>query len=332
MKTMVFNVAADKGGALTILNQYYNMAKVDVNDDWIFVVGLPMLEDTENIKVLRYPWIKKSWIHRLYFELFVARRIIERYSPDEILSLQNIMIKGTKVKQTVYVHQSLPFSEKKFGIIENPKFWIYQNIIGNLIKRSIKKADRVVVQTEWMKIACMKATRTTESKFIVCFPKTDIRLKSRYVRNEGEITFFYPAGPYQYKNHTVIVRASEVLKLKGINGYKIIFTLSGNENKYVRKLHDLVLEQNLPILFEGEMNLDKVYDYYGNTTLIFSSYIETIGLPLLEAKLHEAPIIVGDFEFSREVLNDYSKAVFFDAFNPVELSTVLEKEINGTLY
>lgn len=58
---MVFDVPAESGGALSILNEYYENAvnHKDKSIDWIFVLSKPELESTDNIKVLRYPWIKK---------------------------------------------------------------------------------------------------------------------------------------------------------------------------------------------------------------------------------------------------------------------------------
>ncbi|HOA81141.1 MAG TPA: glycosyltransferase, partial [Defluviitaleaceae bacterium] len=80
--------------------------------------------------------------------------MVKKYKPDKVLSLQNTIIpKVKKAKQEVYIHQSLPFVEYKFRFKENTGLWIYQNIIGRMIIRSIKKADHVIVQTEWMKKA-----------------------------------------------------------------------------------------------------------------------------------------------------------------------------------
>jgi len=65
-KIMVFDVPAESGGALTILKQYYEKAIKDTKNKWIFVVSTPDLADTKNVKILNYPWVKKSWVHRLY--------------------------------------------------------------------------------------------------------------------------------------------------------------------------------------------------------------------------------------------------------------------------
>lgn len=82
---------------------------------------------------------KRSWLHRLYFDKFIAHKLVTKYKVDEVLSLQNVIIPKTKIKQTLYIHQPLPFIDKKYKITENIRFWIYQNIISKFIFKSIKK-------------------------------------------------------------------------------------------------------------------------------------------------------------------------------------------------
>jgi len=316
MRIIVFDVAAETGGALTILKQYYEMAVKDILNEWIFVVSTPDLKDTTNVKIIKYPWVKNSWFHRLYFEKFIAKKIVLEYKADEVLSLQNIIVFKLDVKQTLYLHQSLPFTEKRFRITENFKFWIYQNIISRIIYKSVKEANKVIVQTKWMKDACLKKVNIDPSKFEIKQPELHIKVKNYYKQtNENTKLFFYPASGLKYKNHEIIVKATMELIRQGIISFKVIFTLSGNENANVKKLYNMVKEYNLPIEFIGQLCLEEVYDYYSKAILIFSSYIETFGLPLLEAKMHNAPILASDCAFSHEILDDYDNVHFFDPFN-----------------
>lgn len=103
------------------------------------------------------------------------------------------------------------------------------------------------------------------------------------------------------------------------NNYKVIFTLNGNENKNIKKLKKIVEEENLPIEFIGYIDINSVYDYYSKSILIFPSYIETFGLPMLEAKMHKSPILASNCPFSHEILDGYEKVQFFDPFNSFDL-------------
>lgn len=327
---MVFDVPADSGGALTILNQYYNTAVEEKDKEWIFVIGIPKLEECENITVLNYPWVKKSWFHRLYFDLFIAYKIVNKYKADEILCLQNVIIPRVSLKQTLYLHQSLPFIEKKYGITENFKFWLYQNIVGKIIYKSIQKSEKIIVQTKWMMEAAIKKTGVCEDKFILKQPELNFKkIKPYEEKNHGTRLFFYPANGLVYKNHKIIVKACKILKNQGIDNYKVIFTLTGEENKHIKNLRKTVNNYQLPIDFIGSISIDEVYNYYSKSVLIFPSYIETFGLPLLEAKMHNSQILASNCKFSVEILDNYQKVEYFDPDDTKELSGLMKNRINN---
>ena len=332
MKIMVFNVPATTSGALTVLEEYYTRAikSADVNVQWIFVVSTPELKETENVRVLRYPWVKKSWLHRLLFDCFVAPKLVKKQNPDEILSLQNVIIPFvTKVRQVLYVHQSLPFVDYKFGFKENKLYWIYQNIIGRFIIRSIRKADEIIVQTNWMKEACCQKAKVNPSKIRVEPPELNIEIKKYFSGEESSLrTFFYPASPNAYKNHKIILEACKKLKELGIGDYRVVLTINGHENEYALELHETAQRDGLPIEFVGSLKREEVYEWYSNSVLIFPSYIETFGLPLLEAMLHKTPIITSDTLFSHEILDDYENVWFFEPFDADELCKAMLDVMN----
>lgn len=329
MKKIVFDVPAESGGALTVLNQYYTLAKSEELTDWIFVISTPNLLEQKNIKIIKYPWIKKSWFHRLFFDKIVAPRLVNKYQVDEVLSLQNIIIPRVKIPQVLYLHQSLPFSEKKYHLFENFKFWMYQNVISLLIYDSIRKSDKVIVQTQWMLDAIVEKIGIDESKIEIQQPIFNIKVKEKYTQKKRKDNlFFYPAGPFEYKNHILLLKACMELKKMKINNYKIVLSLKGDENNHLKNIYNKVKSEGLPIEFVGPMGIEEVYNYYCKSVLIFPSYIETFGLPLLEAKMHESPILASNCAFSKEILSDYRSVKFFDPFNEKELTELMISEIN----
>lgn len=329
MKIMVFDVPAEHSGALTILNQYYDAAIKDKKTEWIFIVSTSELKEQKNIKVLNFPWIKKSWFHRLYFDIFIASRLVKQHKPDGILSLQNVIIPYINIKQTLYLHQSLPFVEKRFRITENFKFWIYQNIIGKMIIKSIKDADEVIVQTKWVRDAAIIRAKVKKEKFILKQPELNVRVKQPYKQiNPHETIFFYPASALIYKNHEILLEACILLKKQNINNYKMIFTLKGDENRHINRLYKIAKKEKFPVEFIGPISIDEVYNYYSKSTLLFPSYIETFGLPLLEARMHGCPIITSDCAFSNEILEGYDDVEFFDPFDARGLSELVRTKLN----
>ena len=331
LKIMVFNVPAVSGGALTILENFYEEAK-QCNEDieWIFVLSTPKIKGTNNIHILNYKWVKKNWLFRLFFDYFIAPKIVKKYAPDKIFSLQNVVVPKTNVKQVVYLHQPLPFSQKKFNLFKNPKLWIYQNVISKSIINSVKKADKVIVQMNWFAEEILKKVRVPREKILVLPPKVVIDkslIKCNPKDNTSNKNFFFPAASYVYKNHEVIVKACKELKRMGVNNYRVVFTLNGDENKKIGSLKKIVEKNNLPIYFVGNLNKKQVFEEYSNSTLIFPSYIETFGLPLLEMRLLNRTILASDTQFSREILEGYNFVSYFQFDDYKKLAQLMENEM-----
>ncbi len=326
MKIMVFDVPASSGGALSVLHDFYDEYKKDTSNEYIFVISTPELEETSNVQVLRYPWIKKSWVHRLYFDYILAARLVKKHKVDEVFSLQNVRIPNVKQSQTVYVHNSLPFSEYRFGFFENKLLWVYQNLISKIIFKSIRKADRVIVQANWMKRVCTEQLGVLGEKIEVWPPQIKINNVNYFDHNPSDkVTFFYPASAVEFKNHELIIQACSDLETKSLGGYRIVLTLTGNENNHIKTLYERTKELNLPIEFVGPLTREEVFEYYSSSVLLFPSYIESSPLPLTEAKIHRSPILASDFAFSREILADYNKVTFFDAFDSKNLMFEMER-------
>ena len=104
MVELIYDVHASESGALAILNDLYKKIynTSDKSKKYIFVVSTPYYNETENIKVLRYPWVKKSWFHRLFFDCVTTRLILSKYKPDKVYSLQNKGISFFKGYQKVF--------------------------------------------------------------------------------------------------------------------------------------------------------------------------------------------------------------------------------------
>lgn len=325
MKILVYDVAAENGGALTVLNSFYEEFCQDTENEYLFVLSVCRLEERPHIRTLNYPWIKKSRLHRLYFDHFVAHRLVKKYQADEVLSLQNIELPHAKVPQTVYEHNALPFSEYRFGWTEAANLWIYQQILGRMIKRSIRRADKVIVQTEWMKKEIVRQCRIAPEKITVKFPTVEMLPTEAYHLDTKRPVFFYPANDAAYKNHRTFLKACSLLQESGCSGYEVIWTVTGEESEGIRILRKEAEARALPIVFAGPMPRRKLFDLYASSVLVFPSYIETIGLPLLEARSAGAWILAADCLYAREMAGDYERAEFFDIFDAEALSRMMRR-------
>lgn len=324
-RILVVDVAAHEGGALSILQQYYQMAVADTDNTYVFCVSLPELSDSDHIKVLRFPWVKKGWLYRLWFDHVTIQKILKQYDIEEILSLQNIIVSRSNLPQTLYLHQPLPFCGYSFSLFQHPKFWVYQHLIGPRILRSVRKANRVIVQTEWMKKAVCEKAGISGETMVIESPQTAVQVAGQFEADEWKRLFFFPAAPYSYKNHAAVLQAMLLLQQKGITDYRVQFTLTPDQLPLTPEQE--VLRPQL--ILEGAMSSEAVMNTYTRAVLLFPSYIETFGLPLLEARMSGSPILTSDCPFSHEILDDYANVSFFDPFQPDELAALIKDKLEA---
>lgn len=314
MRFLVNSVAASSSGALGVLQEYYQRSISDLDNQFVFLVSTPEFVDTKNVTILRFPWVKRSWLHRLIFDWVVAPFVVRRERPDRILSLQNLTMHLTKVPQTVYEHNCIPpaFCDYRFKFAQEPALWIRQNILGRMIQHSLKKADRVIVQTRWMKQRCVGNLGIEADRITIEPPVLSNLPRGEYKRSDP-IQFLYPATPMCFKRHDLIVDAVRLLVKHGYEKeFRIIFTLTGDENDSVRRICEEVGRSDLPIVFSGWLSRESLFESYTKSALLFASETESFPLPLVEAASVKAPIVVPNLEYAHEALGGYEEATFFN--------------------
>lgn len=326
MNILVLDVAASESGALSILEQYYQKFQADAENQYYFCVSTPELKNVSNITVLHFPWVKKTWFHRLWFECAMVPKLVRDHHIDRVFSLQNLILREVPCEKWIYLHMPIPFVDFSFSLVKDPLMWVYQHVIGKLIYRSLKRADRVIVQTSWMKEACIQKAGLVPGKIVLQPPEIHIKdivlcADRKAVRNR----LFYPATPLKYKNHMFVLRVLKRLKEQDCLGSLTLdLTLTGEENDLSRELAAFARENNLPVNFLGRLPRSQVMERYANSSLIFPSYVETFGLPLLEARSSDTVVLASDCPFSREILSGYPAAFFFDPFDEDALFEILK--------
>lgn len=315
MRILVYDVAAESGGAVTVLESFYEEFSRDKKNRYVFVLGRYELQRTENIRVLCYPWVKKSPLHRLYFEWVKAPRIIKKYRIDRVLSLQNIGLPRAEVPQELYEHNALLFSEHRFRLKDGYRPWLTQQLLGRLMKRSIRHAEKVMVQTRWMKEAIVRQCGIPREKVEVKFPAVEMLPTESWKLNSECPIFLYPANASAYKNHRTLLAACKLLQERGFTAYRMIWTVTGEENGGIRAIRRAAEQAGLPVEFRGSVTRRELFDLYASSILVFPSYVETVGMPLLEAQSAEAPILAADCPYARDIAGDYDRAEFLPVFD-----------------
>lgn len=323
---IVFDLAASEGGALSILQDFYNAAltQPDPTVEWILICGRADFPQTGTVTVRNYGWVKSSWLHRAAFDLLVAPRLVKRLGPDAILSLQNLVVLRTSVPQVLYLHNPLPFSPVRFNPLKHPVLEAYRVLLGPMMVRSARRARFTIVQTNWMRAAVLRRARIQEDRVLVHQPQLapPPPLPSSEHSSRDPV-FLYPASPIAYKNHPLIMNAVSSMVANGVPPFQVDFTFSHDHSFAAGRIARHIARHRLPIRLVGRLDRDEVISQLRSAILLFPSSLETFGLPLLEARAVNATIVAPDLPFAREVLHEYPGVFYFRPGDPASLAQAM---------
>ena len=335
MKILVYDVAAEDGGGLLVLKKFCeDIINLNAKElEWVFLVSTDSISHDESIKIIIESNVKKSYIHRALFEWFKLPKLIKVIQPDLIVSLQNAPIRNCAARQFVYLHQSLQYCPKHFSFLKRieRKTAFRQHIICGMYKRTLPLADHIFVQTEWIKKATQEWLHLLSDNITVVPMNIDASaLPIEKYRGQTSKIFFYPARAEIYKNHEIVIEACRILLRSGISDFRILFTITENDGAYAKKI--INESYGLPIEYIGNVKYQKIWEYYSQSILIFPSYLETCGLPMVEARAAGCRILASDLPFSHEALDKYENASFFKYDNAVDLSEKMRVMLEKPIY
>lgn len=328
MKAIVVNATAlHQGGALSILKQFIEAIPED-DQKWVIWIPENVIINSGKENVFLYP-IKnvKALPKRFWWDAFGIKRWLreKNIEPVAAISLQNTGFRvGKCVPTFIYYHQSIPFYSYRWNPLNKRErtFWFYKNIYTFFVKLFLKKDTIVFVQLDFIKSGFIKKFGHS-SKNIEVYSPNVVKLKllstNKANNSTNKIKLFYPATPHFYKNHRVIEEALKLTSRK----LELALTTDGEEQ---------ILGYS-KIKHLGMQPYERVCELYlESDALVFPSYIETFGLPLLEAAMTGLPIIAADLPYSREVLNGYEGVRFVDHKDPEAWAKEIDKLEKGVRF
>lgn len=125
-------------------------------------------------------------------------------------------------------------------------------------------------------------------------------LKSKGISSR-EWDFVYVSDGEAHKNHKTLVEGWIILGQNGIYP-SLALTLSDRDKALRSWIDDKARSYNLNIIDLGVLSrseVSKLYDQAG--AMIFPSVSESFGLPLIEARSADIPILAGELDFVRDV-------------------------------
>lgn len=323
MNAIVVNATAlDRSGAFNILKQFIENIPND-NHEWlIFIPENVSIQNTKNNVHLEpivgvKPMHKRLWWDALGLDRWLKRHGIE---PLACISLQNTGFRVSKksIPHFIYYHQSIPFYPYHWNPFKGQEktLWFYKNIYPFFIRLFLHKDTTIFVQLDFIKKGFVERFGHRSEKVEVYSPA--VVTVSHETSSDPSLTdnlnLFYPATAHFYKNHIVLYKA-----IKKFNSKVHLYVTVPSNEEYVTSTGVIPFEQMCAM-------------YRKCDALVFPSYIETLGLPLLEAAQTGLPIIAADVPYAHEVLSGYDGVEFVPFNDPEAWAKAIAKIEKGKRY
>jgi len=325
------------GGPLSVLQDCLIYANNYLSPEYNIIALVhkkELFHDIQYITFLEFPKSVKSYFYRLYYEYIHFKKLSYEYKPYLWLSLHDMTPNVNADVKVVYCHNPSPFYNitfKDFWL--DPKFALFNFFYKYLYGINIQKNNFVLVQQEWIR---KKFEQIYNLKnVIVAHPSIDtIEILKSIEKDPQKVKkyhFFFPTMPRVFKNIELICEAVKILNNNHISDFEVSLTIDGTENRYAKSLiNNYKNVKN--INFIGKQTREKVFNLYQITDcLIFPSKLETWGMPITEFKFFGRPMLLADLEYAHETAGNYSKTIYFDPINPIDLANKMEKVIFNQL-
>lgn len=296
------------GGGESLLNA---LMKCNLAKHAIFI--LDSRKDISNFTFIQpIKVIKPTIFKRLFAQLWLWRNL---KAHDVLLCFGNlpplfrIKAKVVVFVQNIYIITDKPlngFSLKMRIRIGVERFWF---------RSCCHKVSEFVVQSSSMQVLLKRHLSSLKNPiasnlkvqvlpFMNFDPEAYLNASTSGSYSQKRYDFIYPASGEIHKNHQKLIEAFVILSEEGYFP-SLVLTLDPNKFPYIVKNINIVNEKyKLNIYNFGFLSHKNLLQLYRNCSqLIFPSLFESFGVPLLEAKKIQLPIIAAELDYVRDFVD-----------------------------
>jgi len=314
MRIAVIDVAAESGGALSVLRDFLSYVSElnDEKNEYFVFVSKEVEIVNPHIHYILKPEIKRSWISRLKWERVGALKELDELNIDVVFSLQNTALFSKKRKQIVYFHNVLLLEPKtKYSLWKKAErlYGIYTRVIAPYTLNSLKNADVVICQTNTVKNEIQRRLPGTEAVAV----NPNVSVEDAYLATAVRPIkgFLYPTAPVPFKRiEETVACVRENKDWFDENHLEFLITVNGSENAYAQTVY--AQAQGIScIRFIGYQKRETILALYRDHALLINSELESFPLPFQEAELVGAPVIAADYPYAQEILANTEGAAIY---------------------
>lgn len=269
----------------------------------------------------RHPYLWQFWFD------YSIPRILERYNPDLFISTDGFMSTKTHLPTLLVLHD--------LGFEHYPEHT--PQIVSRYYRKYTPvfahKADKIITVSDFTKQDIISQYNIEPSKIDVIFNgasdvykplNTEQQIAVRQKYTSGKPYFIYVGSVHPRKNIKNLLLAYDQFQTKHHTDYKLVIagrmawktdaTKAAFENMHCKE----------DVIFTGHLQLPELAKLMGGAeALIYPSLFEGFGIPVLEARYCNVPIISSNRSSLPEVAGE--NALYFNPENIEEMVAAIEK-------
>lgn len=271
----------------------------------------------ENVTpVVLYPPARHPILFKIWFDFSVSRAL-KKYNIDLFISPDGYLSLTSDVKQIAVIHD-LNFEHYPDDI--PPKASRY---LRNYFPKFAKRANHILTVSEFSKKDIIRTYGIKSEKITVayngaaeCFSPTDLSIQelTRNSYTNGKQYFLFVGALHPRKNIKRLLEAFDLFKAE--TGSKTQLLIVGSSYYWSSEMKKTLklMEYQEDVHFSGHIELTELVKIYGAArALVFVSYFEGFGIPIVEAMKCGCPVLISENTACHEVAGD--AALTCDAFS-----------------
>ncbi len=271
--------------------------------------------------------LPESWFNWLYYG-FAAPRVLRREEADVAFGANYYVVTKGPWRKVVKVHDVAPILHPEFT--HPKKFKRFERDL----RRVVAAADAVITDTHATKADIVAALDVDADKVIPIYEapeeiftpgSTDAARAALAERYAAAAPFFLFVGAVQpRKNVAGVIAAFDLWKQRSGAGHELLIVgPAGWRDEPIRRAREQAQARDA-IRFLGAVPREDLPLFYrAAEALVWPSFYEGIGLPLLEAMACAAPVITSDRGSMKEAAGD--AALLVDPHDPEAIADAMER-------
>lgn len=318
MNIFINAISIVEGGGLVVLKKLLKEMNILAPQiKWYIAINkalIPHIRTSQSIMTLPFSWPNRSPLHFYYWHEFVLPKLVKQSKAHIYFSQINLLPKKKLPCPTLLLVQHAGYFNDKFRDLhlrKNPRYRekLKWKLKLNLIKRSIKQATLVTVQTHSLANAIVSEVNIPKRNTIVIphgiglLERSNTQSKQYPVKRTWRIGYITKFGVQ--KDFITAIKAIQILKRFNLP-VKLVLTLNPLTPHYPIIEEQIHLHQIAEAVENfGEVanahDIKKVYDTLD--IFIFPSLCESFGFTLVEAMAQAIPIIAANTESNCEIVD-----------------------------